>query len=288
MLLHSLALVRVDATFLRVLAAPRGAVERFPDGVMQAVRMVATTLFQSVDDPKTFDKMIGPTAFIKLFFETWALQLPGRGLIAKVTTPEAVHFATQSAFASLATIPTLSSAPCPCAIAQALTDEDAEAVAPHAVEFTNRLGMWSTTLEEATASMRVATRMGQLWLCHVEGQLAGYVLTGRATPNTVAYRNVYVAPEFRRRGIAEAMVTRITRWFLGAEPSGLEDHGVPPRKEGWRPKEVCLNVVEESVARIYSRCGFLLREEDRDPETGSRATFHMLELRPKYSEISEV
>ena len=78
---------------------------------------------------------------------------------------------------------------------------------------------------------------------------------------------------------------RITRWFLGAEPSGL--HDVPPPKDGWRPQEVCLNVVEEGPARIYKRCGFLLGEDDKDPESGLPAMYETLELRPKYSELPE-
>ncbi|EPS99052.1 hypothetical protein FOMPIDRAFT_112188 [Fomitopsis schrenkii] len=46
--------------------------------------------------------------------------------------------------------------------------------------------------------------------------VAGYLLLGRNTPRTVAIRNVFVAPEHRRRGLAETMVGAVTRACLGA------------------------------------------------------------------------
>ena len=89
-------------------------------------------------------------------------------------------------------------------------------------------------------------------------------------------------PEHRRKGVAEAMVTGITRWLLGAEPTGLGDVR-PMRKEGWCAREVCLYVAEEHVARVYARCGYLVREGERDPESGYLAAFDSLELSPEYS-----
>ena len=55
--------------------------------------------------------------------------------------------------------------------------------------------------------------------------------------------------------------------MLGAEPLGFE--GAPAGGPVLGTKEqVCLNVAEDHVARLYRRCGFLLGDDDRDPVTG--------------------
>ncbi|KZT69541.1 hypothetical protein DAEQUDRAFT_811313 [Daedalea quercina L-15889] len=53
--------------------------------------------------------------------------------------------------------------------------------------------------------------------------LAGYLLLGRNTPRSASIRNVFVAPEHRRRGLAEIMVRSVTRVCLGAPDPGLAE-----------------------------------------------------------------
>ncbi|KAI0647380.1 hypothetical protein C8Q79DRAFT_1009481 [Trametes meyenii] len=53
------------------------------------------------------------------------------------------------------------------------------------------------------------------WTCRTGGELVGFVVNGRATPRTVAIKNVYVPPEHRRKGYAEAMVRAMSRHYLG-------------------------------------------------------------------------
>ena len=267
-----------------MLSLPRGVLEHFPESIPEAVSLVANALFESIIDPRRLDKLLGPAGCVEAFLEIWASLLPTRGLRAILTAPEATHFRTQTSYATLATLPALPSSPPGLHIAQVHTLDDAIIVAQLAVAFADHTGLSQTTLEQATGQMRTAMRMEQLWSCRIDGDIVAYLLAGRATPKTVTIRNVYVAPQHRRKGIAETMVRCITRWYLGAEPTGFVD-APPLLEEEERPREVSLYVAEEAVARIYARCGYLLRDGDRDPETGLVAAFDSLDVRPKYIEV---
>ena len=101
-------------------------------------------------------------------------------------------------------------------------------------------------------------------------------LSGRQTKLTVAVRNVFVAPEHRRKGIAEAMVQTVTRYCLGVPVEDVE--GVPTGPPPFGVKdEVGLNVADFGAARIYKRAGYLLPDLEGgvptggiDPETGRK------------------
>ena len=129
------------------------------------------------------------------------------------------------------------------------------------------------TLEAARTKMLMHIGLGEVWICRVDGEIAGFCATGRVTPKTIAIRNVYVSPQYRRRGIADAMTRMLTRYLLGAEPlgfgGGLAAAGPPPSIK----REVALNVALDYVEKIYKSCGFLLGEDDRDPESGKRGWF---------------
>ncbi|KZT72929.1 hypothetical protein DAEQUDRAFT_808892 [Daedalea quercina L-15889] len=119
--------------------------------------------------------------------------------------------------------------------------------------------------------------------------LAGYILLGRNTSRTLAIRNVFVATEHRRRGLAEIMVRSVTRACLGApnpvtseeleSVQGTADVKVNVGAPGWGTKSVvCLLVSEPAVARIYARCGFVVDLDAKDPATG-RSLCYGQELR---------
>jgi GNAT superfamily N-acetyltransferase len=78
--------------------------------------------------------------------------------------------------------------------------------------------------------------------------VAAYVFTGRATPSTIAIRNVYTRGPHRRKGLAEALVNAATTYWL---------KGV----EGSRKTEVALFVEPGNPAeRVYRKCGFTITD----------------------------
>ncbi|KAH8915272.1 hypothetical protein BT69DRAFT_904000 [Atractiella rhizophila] len=86
--------------------------------------------------------------------------------------------------------------------------------------------------------------------------IAGYALTGRESPNCIAFRNVYVDPQFRKQGIAEKMVLTISKY-------NLEEKG---------KKEINLfcEIENGTAMRLYERCGFeWIQHEAVDGEDGT-------------------
>lgn len=200
------------------------------------------------------------------FIETWVRFMKTQGLNLKALDP---FFGMKYSFATLATLPPVSSTLPRYDIRLAQTEEDADVVAPLVVDF-RKHGPKETTLEDAKRVMRAAVQTKQLWVCRrPEKAIVGYSLVGRVTPRTIAIRNVYVSSSHRRKGIAECMVRALTRFYLGAEPLGFEGAPSPKPAAGTR-EEICLDVAEESVARLYKRCGFLLGEDDHDFVTGEK------------------
>ncbi len=124
----------------------------------------------------------------------------------------------------------------------ATTASDAEGVALLYIEFT-RGGPVTATFNQAREKMEEALQRKGLWRCHVNGEIAGFIVVGRFTPRTASIKNVFVRPEYRRKGVGETMVRAVTRYYLGIK------------------KELCLNVIEEGAQRLYGRCGFVLPRE---------------------------
>ena len=78
--------------------------------------------------------------------------------------------------------------------------------------------------------------------------VAAYASTGRATPSTIAIRNVYTRESHRRKGLLEALVNAATTYWL---------KGV----EGGKKTEVVLFVGPGSPAeRVYRKCGFTITD----------------------------
>ena len=81
--------------------------------------------------------------------------------------------------------------------------------------------------------------------------VAAYVFTGRATGTaaTISIRNVYTREAHRRKGLAEALVNTVTKYWL----EGVE--------EGSRKTGITLFVEPGNVAEaVYRKCGFTITD----------------------------
>lgn len=79
--------------------------------------------------------------------------------------------------------------------------------------------------------------------------VAAYVFTGRATAATISIRNVYTRESHRRKGLAEALVNTVTKyWLEGGE-------------EGSRKTGITLFVEPGNVAEgVYRKCRFTITD----------------------------
>ena len=78
--------------------------------------------------------------------------------------------------------------------------------------------------------------------------VAAYASTGRATPSTIAIRNVCTRESHRRKGLAGALVNAATTYWLRDI-------------EGGKKTEVVLFVKPGSPAeRVYRKCGFTITD----------------------------
>ncbi|KAI0078120.1 hypothetical protein K474DRAFT_1660750 [Panus rudis PR-1116 ss-1] len=225
-----------------------------------------TDFLPTIVDPKTVDKIIGPAILVKPFFDIWVSQMAARGLHLKIVDHFREEFQdSRTTYATRETLPPPSPAFASYNVFKA-SEDDIIALAHLYVEFTKGAPM-PATFEQGLNAMGDGVKIGRVWCCKVDGKIAGYILVGRTTPRTIAIRNVYTSPDYRRRGIAEAMVRAVTRYYLGAEPLGFE--GAPDKGPvGGIKEEVNLNVADPGARRLYKRCGFLLDDDARDPKTG--------------------
>ena len=217
-------------------------------------------------EPKSFDKVFGPARLVDQFVETWAAELRSKGVQLEVPPP---FWRSKVSYATLASIPPPSPAFAQYRIELA-TEEDINVLGEYYADFSSARPADAMFIEEGRAKMKVSVPLGEIWVCRLNGEIAGYCATGRVTNNTIAIRNVYVSRRHRRKGVAEAMTRAMTRYFLGATPLGFEGALAAVPREGVK-REVCLNVAEEHVERLYKRCGFLFGEPD--PESGKTAWY---------------
>ncbi|CAL1705630.1 unnamed protein product [Somion occarium] len=311
-------LTKIAKDFSWVLSHPRDAIiseDEFPS----IAQLLATSL-PSILSPTTppsssdllkLDKVIGPESLVDTFLNTWVSHLPSLNPPIHLQLIDPPYFQSRFSYATIETVPP----PSPAFssekydIALASTEEDALELASFYVEFKAR-GPLPATHEEGLAIMKDAIKGKRLWCCRLKDSLepsaifpehkdagitritasanssaiAGYVMVGRETPRTIAVRNVYVSPTFRRKGVAEALVRAVTRYYLDAQPlgfniRGIQGHTKDDAEEGKlvegviRKQEVCLNVVDEGAKRLYIRCGFLLDDNARDPKSGRSGYF---------------
>ncbi|GJE87074.1 GNAT family N-acetyltransferase [Phanerochaete sordida] len=260
-----LALVNVVGDFAWVLGCPSS--QELPEARAQEAISSLVSFLPSVIKAKSLDRLFGPQDLVDALIDKWTVDMTARGLHIEVPPPV---FRSKASLATLATLP----APPPVLSKYRIElarSNDVETLASFYIDF---LGVRHDrmSLQGAWASMDESIRLGDIWVCRDQGEIAGYTATGRTTARTVAIRNVYVSPEHRRKGIAEAMTAAVTRFYLGAQPLGFEGAPDGPPARGVKD-EVCLNVVDDFVAKLYKKCGFLLGEDDRDPASGKKGWF---------------
>ncbi|OCH92130.1 hypothetical protein OBBRIDRAFT_727453 [Obba rivulosa] len=235
--------------------------------VNNAVELLARSLPQVVD-PDRMDKVIGPEEVVDTFIQAWVRHMADIGISLKALPP---YFRSRVSYATASSLlPPSPESSCR-AISLAHRPEDITSLIPLVIEFSSH-GPVPSTEDTARAEITEAVDAQRVWLCRISDTVAGYIMVGRSTPRTVAIRNVFVLPQYRRRGVAEAMVRAVTRYYLGAYPLGFEGAPEGPPICGTKA-EICLNVADENAVRLYKRCGFLLDEDARDSSTGRKGSF---------------
>lgn len=217
--------------------------------------------------PISIDKVFGPDKFAETFVKAHVDLLRSQGMHA---TAHPI-FTCQTSFVTKASLTApLAVAPPASYRMQIGLLADLEVLAQMYCDFGTDVGD-VVNLEGCREEMRRWLEAGGIWVCRANDRIVGYCTIGRSTPRTIAIQNVYVAPGNRKKGIAETMVRFLTRYFLGVKFEGAPDE-VP--RQGVK-EEMCLNVIEEGVKRLYKRCGFLLGDDDVDPLTGKKGSLAM-------------
>ncbi|KAI0078119.1 hypothetical protein K474DRAFT_1660748 [Panus rudis PR-1116 ss-1] len=247
-------------------ATPRDA-SLSPQEIDTACQMLADFL-PTIVEFKAVDRFTGPAILVEPFSETWVRKMATRDILLHIMD----YFkGARRTYATRETLPLPSPALSSYIISQATSEADVPTFARLFVEFTEDDPI-VCTYDGAVSVMRDAVRNKQVWYCRVDGTIVGYILIGCKTPRTVAIRNVYTARAYRRRGIAEALVRAVTRYYLGAEPLGFE--GAPEGgPEGGIKEEIVLSVDDPVAWRVYKRCGFMLDDDARDPKNGKIGWF---------------
>ncbi|KAI0703558.1 hypothetical protein BC835DRAFT_1262716 [Cytidiella melzeri] len=260
-------LLRISDEFAWMLGTPRGVEEELSAKDVAAVISLLVPGIAAAAGTKGFDKVIGPRALVNSLIDGWVSYAAEHGQAVKALDP---FFTSKVSYATRASLPP----PCPALshlkIEQLTKQEDAEALVSFMLDFLTH-GPQKPNEEQVRRQLQVAMYLSHVWICRVDGELAGYISVGRVTPRTVAIRNVYVAPSHRRKGIAEALTRAVSRLYLGVEPVGIEGAPLDGPADGVKD-EVCLNVAEKDVERIYTRSGFLI--DQQDPATGKQGWFH--------------
>ncbi|KAI0723904.1 hypothetical protein C8T65DRAFT_91622 [Cerioporus squamosus] len=243
-----------------------------------AVTLLCTSLLVHVD-PSVMDQFSGPRDLSTAILTSWVALIVSRGRRLRLTTPIfswAVSYATRASLPPPTTSTTSSTG-----IATLAAKEDAVMIAPLHVEFV-MTSPWPGTISrgEALAVLARTITADLTWVKNFKrDEVVGYAILGRATPRTISLRNIYVAPEHRRQGIAEAMVRAITRYYLGMHTSGIPED-LPSVGVN---EEVNLLVDDPGAERVYRRAGFLFPDRSgealsggRDPSTGQKVWYHAL------------
>ncbi|KAI0779747.1 hypothetical protein C8Q74DRAFT_1260817 [Fomes fomentarius] len=214
------------------------------DTLTDATALLSNSVFSQLSDPLAVDKVAGRHDAVVLFCQSYASLLLASGTAVAYNPDGAFNLLV--AYATRATLPPLPTARSLYNVVPATAD-DLDGLAYLYIDF-----------QASTPWHGVFTK--EQALAVLEGPVAeGF--------------NVYVAPAHRRKGMAEAMVHAVTRYYLGV-PSPAQapgTNGVPtgPPACGWK-EEVNLNVDDRARAtmRLYKRVGFLLPDYTEDVPTG--------------------
>jgi ribosomal protein S18 acetylase RimI-like enzyme len=265
---YSFTLVKLSENSGWYMGSPWDLSRDFSEAELSAAVSAPVSYIQPMVDPRSFTRITGPEQLVDLFIDTCIREMMSGNVRIEALPP---FFRSKDTYATLSTIPPPSPAFSQYRIELAAPN-DLDSVSQLCADYTAATPVPTLTFEEAKKRIALRMQMEEVWVCRVEGRIAGYCLTGRATAHTVAICNIYVSPEHRRKGVAEALTRAMTRYYLGAQPLGFEGAPISGPPKGIK-REVCLIVAEEHVERLYKRCGFLLGVEDCDPETGKRGWY---------------
>ncbi|KAF7968325.1 hypothetical protein HWV62_30981 [Athelia sp. TMB] len=112
---------------------------------------------------------------------------------------------------------------------------------------------------ESEQMLKRAFDIGVIWLCRMNGRIAGYLYAARPTAKTVQLRQLFVGEEWRNQGVGSALVRWVSRVFLEGFEHGTGDLTVDEVATKWgKKKEVCLIAMEEDqdAIRLYEKLGF--------------------------------
>ena len=229
------------------------------------------------------DGIMGPTSLTEPFLRHWITQFASsHDITMKLNFLCKVSYATRDTIPPLS--PTFSSNTYQVCRA---TEADIEEMIPMYVDFV--AGVLHSTIpqEKAREVLRIAANRNRLWFIYYQDPnqpatpktITSFIRVGRDTPKSIAIINAYVSPVFRKKGIAEALVRAVTRFYLGAKPLGFDYQG----NELLQPKdEVCLGVIDPGAERVYIRSGFQFEGDSVDATTGRKrwfpATYFELQL----------
>ncbi|KAI0672895.1 hypothetical protein C8Q78DRAFT_1021800 [Trametes maxima] len=244
-----------------------------PELVEAAVHTLANALF-AISTNISITTVGGHQGATNAFLMAWASLASTHGSRLRLLDPLIVSRSSYATRDTVLPLPTL----LPDAIIAQASDNDFEELFPQWLAFTDcTAGRRSLGVEETHLRREIAS--GLAWTCRVGDELVGFVINGRATPHTLAIKNVYVPPEHRRKGYAEAMVRAMSRHYLGVLPVGYGVSADPPAV-GLKDA-ICINVMNPAAERVYRRAGFLFPEYDLDgkpvggydPATGRKGWF---------------
>ena len=274
--------------FVWMMSTPCPAEEKLttdPELLAVVTTLLTTSVMAALPDPHAFRQIKGPLKPVEAFVHSWIALLAARGIKTRVLLGKFDSFGSRVSYATKASIPPPFPTP-PLYRVERAVRADLPAVAVHYQDF-QATSPWRSiiSIEDAIHKLTHPADAGLVWICRPEADgdadtpPAAFVVLGRITPRTISIRNVYVAPDHRRKGVAETMVRAVTRYFLGAAPYGV--HGVPdgPPQCGFK-QEVNLNVAGPTAEGVYRRSGFLFpvgagenMAGGVDPETGRKAWY---------------
>ncbi|KAJ8455175.1 hypothetical protein ONZ51_g12595 [Trametes cubensis] len=239
-----------------------------------ATNLLVDAVLQSVDSQTAF-QVFGYKAAVDAFAAAWTSRAATKGINLSIKP----LYSTVSSYATRETIPPLPSTLPTSALALA-TMADFDELIPLYLDFST-YAPGTRTREEDEARLRGLIPSRLTWVYRVDGAIVGFISLGRPSPKTIAIRHVYVLSAHRRKGIAEAMVGAITRYFLGVQPAGGEGVFAKPPVAGVKDF-VCINAVDIAASRVYRRAGFLFPEQTADgvekggvdPKSGQKGWFY--------------
>ncbi|KAK7694006.1 hypothetical protein QCA50_003582 [Cerrena zonata] len=274
-------LVKIEGDFTWIIAHPRH-VSLSKNDTEHGLATLATSFPSILAQEATitpiilskFDIVMGPASLVEPFVRAWISHVASRYDIHLKLSD--YNLGLEVSYATLNTIPSPSSAFSPenHEIHRA-REEHIQEIVPLYKKFREEATNSTASDEEALQFLRQALDSKHLWFVYykdadyknVPRTVSGFLSLGRETPRTIAIRNVFVSPTLRKKGIAEAFVRAITRFYLGAKPPGLDLEGT----ELIHPKdEICLNVNNPSAKRLYIRCGFQFGGDQMDSVTGKQ------------------